>query len=121
MKNRPDIKHVMFIFGIIALIVGAIDPLEGAVIITIGIISLAWSSYLNHDRHWRIFMTTCAMIIWGVIFLFYLSSLGGFGDNSSFSWWWGILILPYPIGWITTMTILIIRAIKTIKRIKQNV
>ncbi len=121
MKNKPDLKHVMFIFGIIALIVGALDPLEGAVVIVIGTISLTWSAYLNHDRHWRIFMTACAMIIWGVIFLFYLSSLGGFGGNSPLSWWWGLLILPYPIGWLITITTLIIRAVKSIRRIKQSI
>ncbi|MFT3754123.1 MAG: hypothetical protein QM800_15015 [Paludibacter sp.] len=121
MKNKPDLRHVMFIFGIIALIVGAFDPLEGAIVIVIGIISLTWSAYLNHDRHWRVFLAACAMIIVGVIFLFYLSSLGGFGGNSGLSWWWGILILPYPIGWIIAITTLTIRAIKTIKRIKQNI
>jgi len=121
MRNKLNLKHAMFIFGIIALIVGAFDPLEGSVVIVIGIISLAWSAYLVHDRHWRIFMAACAMIIWGVIFLFYLSSLGGFGDKSTLSWWWGILILPYPIGWLITMTTLVIRAIKTIKKTKQNV
>jgi ABC-type multidrug transport system permease subunit len=50
------------------------------------------------------------MITVGVIFLFYLSSLGGFGGNSSLSWWWGLLILPYPIGWLMDVIMLIIRA-----------
>jgi hypothetical protein len=121
MKKKLDLNHAIFIFGIVALIVGAIDPLEGSVVIAIGSILLALSSYLTHDRHWRIFLTTCVMILFGVAFLFYLSSLGGFGGKSTLSWWWGILILPYPIGWLIGVTTLIVRAVKAIRRIKHSI
>ena len=55
------------------------------------------------------------MMVFGVIFLFYLSSLGGFPP---LSWWWGILILPYPIGWLMLVTTLIVRAINPKKEKK---
>jgi hypothetical protein len=55
------------------------------------------------------------MIVIGVTFLFYFSSLGGFGGTSTLSWWWGLLILPFPIGWLTIITVLIRRAIKNNK------
>jgi hypothetical protein len=52
------------------------------------------------------------MIIVGVSFLFFLSSLGGFGGSSRLSWWWGFLIVPYPLGWLLAVIILILRTIK---------
>ena len=104
--------RIIYILGIIALIIGAIDPLEGSVLIVVGSTLLALSTYLTRDRHWKTFLTSYIMILFGVFFLFYLSSLGGFGGKSTLSWWWGTLILPYPIGWFMTIITLIIRIVK---------
>ncbi|HOI79635.1 MAG TPA: hypothetical protein PLI30_08530, partial [Petrimonas sp.] len=68
------------------------------------------STYLTHDRHWKIFLASLIMIVIGVFFLFYFSSLGGFGGTSTLSWWWGTLILPYPLGWLMAIITLIVRA-----------
>ena len=86
--------------------------MEGSVVIASGSALIALSTYLTHDRHWKIFLLSLIMILAGVFFLFYLSSLGGFGGTATLSWWWGTLILPYPIGWIISIVILIIRAVK---------
>ena len=95
-----------------AVIVGAIDPLEGSVIIGIGSALLALSTHLTKDRYRRIFLAAFIMIVFGVSFMFYFSSLGGFGRTASLSWWWGTLILPYPIGWLAIIILLITKAIK---------
>jgi hypothetical protein len=29
-----------------------------------------------------------------------LSLFGGIGGNTGRSMWWGLVILPYPVGWI---------------------
>ena len=108
--------RITYIIGIIALIAGAIDPLEGSVIIAVGSALIALSTHLAHDRNRRIFLITSIMIITGVCFMFYFSSLGGFGGASTLSWWWCLLILPYPIGWLITVILLIIKAIKKIKK-----
>jgi len=73
---------------------------------------IAVSTFILKDKHWKIFLATFSMILIGVVFLFYLSSLGGFGGTSNLSWWWGILILPYPIGWIISAALFIIRLVK---------
>jgi hypothetical protein len=112
MKNKEKWLHVIFISGIVALIIGAIDPLEGSVVIAIGSALLALSTHLTHDRHRKIFLVSLIMILIGVFFMFYFSSLGGFGGTSTLSWWWGILILPYPIAWLTTIILLIVRVVK---------
>lgn len=112
MNAKSDWKHVIYIFGIIAMILGAIDPLEGSVLVVLGSTLLGLSTYLKRDRHWKIFLISTLLIFVGVIFLFYFSSLGGFGGESKLSAWWGLLILPYPIGWLLSIVTLIIRAVK---------
>jgi multisubunit Na+/H+ antiporter MnhB subunit len=116
MKKKTIWTRVIYIIGIIALIIGAIDPLEGSVVIASGSALVALSTYLTHDRHWKIFLISLIMILIGVFFLFYLSSLGGFGGTATLSWWWGTLILPYPFGWLMSIIILIVRAVKKPKQ-----
>lgn len=109
MKEKTKWTRIIYIIGVIALIIGAIDPLEGSVVIAVGCMLVALSTYLTHDRHWKIFLASLIMILVGVFFLFYFSSLGGFGGTSALSWWWGMLILPYPIGWLISIITLIVR------------
>lgn len=110
MKEKTKWTRIIYIIGIIALLIGVLDPLEGSVVLTAGCALIALSTYLTHDRHWKIFLASLIMIVIGVFFLFYLSSLGGFGGTSTLSWWWGLLILPYPIGWLMSIITLIVRA-----------
>ena len=116
MNKKIKWTHVIYIFGIIALIIGALDPLEGSVVITLGSVLIALSTYLTRDRHRKIFLTAAIMIVIGVLFLFYLSSLGGFGGKSTLSLWYGTLILPYPIGWLMSIGLFIFRAYKNSKQ-----
>lgn len=111
-SSRPLLLYPQSGQNIVTLIIGAIDPLEGSVVIAFGSALLALSAYLKHDRHRKIFLASLVMILIGVFFMFYFSSLGGFGGTSTLSWWWGILILPYPFGWLTTVILLIVRAVK---------
>jgi hypothetical protein len=116
MKEKINWTRIIFIMGVVAMIIGALDPMEGSVIILAGSVLLALATYLIHDRHWKIFLASTIMIVFGVFFLFYLSSKGGFGGNSKLSWWWGMLILPYPIGWLLSIVTLIVRSVKKPKQ-----
>jgi hypothetical protein len=104
--------RVIYITGVVALIIGLIDPLEGSIVIAAGSLLIALATYLTHDRHRKLFLLSTILIAIGVSFLFYLSSLGGFGGSSKLSWWWGLLILPYPVGWIMAIVLLIVRLTK---------
>ena len=116
MKEKTKWKRIIYITGVIALIIGALDPLEGSVVIAAGSSLIALSTYLTKDRHWKLFLVSLIMIIIGVFFLFYFSSLGGFGGTSTLSWWWATLILPYPLGWLMSIILLIVRAVNKAKR-----
>ena len=101
--------RILFIVGVTALIIGAVDPLEGSVVILAGSLLITLASYLRNDRHRRWFGTGAMLITIGVGFMFYFSWLGGFGGDSKLSWWWGLLILPYPVGWVMDIVVLIRR------------
>jgi multisubunit Na+/H+ antiporter MnhB subunit len=118
MKEKINWVHILYIIGVVILIIGAIDPLEGSVVIASGSLLVALTTYLSHDRHWKIFLVSFIMIVLGVCFLFYFSSLGGFGGKSTLSWWWGTLILPYPIGWLIAVITLIVRVMKKPDKLK---
>jgi hypothetical protein len=112
MSAKLNWPKIIFIAGIVGILIGILDPMEGSLVIAPGSILLAVGAFLLHDRYRSIFLASSIMIIVGVVALFYLSSLGGFGGTSKLSWWWGITILPYPIGWLLAVVFLIIRMIK---------
>ena len=116
MKEKTKWTRIIYITGVIALIIGILDPMEGSVVIASGSALIALSAYLTHDRHLKIFLVSLIMILIGIFFLFYLSSLGGFGGNATLSWWWGTLILPYPVGWLISIVMLVVRAVKKAKQ-----
>ncbi len=83
------------------MLVGAIDPMEGSIIILPGSGAVALGTYLSQGKCRTTVYRTCvfALIVLGVGALWGLTMVGGFGGTSGRSQWWGLLILPYLIGW----------------------
>jgi hypothetical protein len=83
------------------MLVGALDPLEGSLIILPGSGLMALGAYLRPGgRHWVTWrLWSFLLIVFGVSAMFGLSAGGGFGGNSGRSMWWGVLTLPYLVGW----------------------
>ncbi len=92
---------IMVLIGSIGLLVGALDPLEGSVAILIGSGLVALGTFLAHAERRLIRYRTMVflLIAIGVAALWGLSAVGGFGGKSGHSMWWGLLLLPYLIGW----------------------
>lgn len=107
MINHPKVLRTIRIVGIAALLVGALDPMEGSVVITTGAALLAWHAYLMTNRAKVLYLMAAAMVAFGVISLWGLSAIGGFGGTSGVSVWWGLLIIPYPSGWLLMMVLLV--------------
>lgn len=110
-ENQKKWTRVLYIIGVFALIAGALDPMEGSVVIAFGSLLIAISAYVSKDRHRKIFIACTLAIISGVFFLFFFSALGGIGKGSDYSMWWGLTMLTYPLGWLTEIILLIARAI----------
>jgi hypothetical protein len=109
LSNWP---RLIFLFGVIALLAGVIDPLEGSIAIAAGSGLITLSVYMTHDKHRENFLFSFILIIFGVFFLFFFSSLGGFGDGAVLSWWWALLILPYPLGWLLAIVLVVAQILR---------
>ena len=109
MKPRINWQGWLYITAVVLLVAGAVDPLEGSVLIAAGSLLLAVLTRLNHDRHRRIFAVCTLLILFGVAWMFWISSKGGIGGTSGRSWWWGAPILTYPAGWLVTIGTLLFR------------
>jgi hypothetical protein len=101
MNARSLWSRILVIVGSIAMLVGALDPMEGSVIILPGSGLVALGTFLSQsERRWIAYrMWVFILIAIGVGAMWGLTMVGGFGGNSGRSMWWGVLILPYLIGW----------------------
>lgn len=101
LNARRILARLLVIAGGIAMLAGAFDPLEGAGVILAGSASFLVGTWFGVTGHRCIGyrLLVFIMIAVGVGAMWVLSSMGGFGGDSGLSMWWGLLILPYLIGW----------------------
>jgi hypothetical protein len=97
MKSKPS--RWLVIAGLVLMVLGAVDPLEGSVVILGGSFLVAVGAFRSRTRY-RLPVTALILIAIGVSAMFGLSAVGGVGGTSGRSNWWLLLCLPYPIGWI---------------------
>jgi hypothetical protein len=90
----------LILIGLIAMVGGAVDPLEGSVVILAGSALVALGAYLGADPRARLSWAALALLAVGVAAMFAVSALDGFGGRTGRSSWWGLLLLPYPVGWV---------------------
>ena len=105
MDTRRLWSRILVILGGIAMLVGAIDPLEGSLLILPGSGLVALGMFLGkRERRTLVYWVWVFILIAvGVGAMFVLSAFGGIGGRSGHSMWWGILILPYPVGWFMAL------------------
>lgn len=117
MNTRSFWSRILVIVGGMAMLLGAIDPLEGSVVILTGSALVLVGAFLGQaDRRRRLYWTvTFVLIAVGVSAMFALSALGGIGGEGGHSIGWGVLVLPYPVGWIMGMASLTVRLIRGIR------
>lgn len=107
--NRERKLQIGFIVGVVLVLLGTLDPLEGSILILLGSGLLAFVTHFFPDPHAKLYRWAAVLIAIGVVALWILSSLGGFGGESDLAWSLGLLILPYPIGWLILLVLFYIR------------
>jgi hypothetical protein len=100
MNGRAIWSRILIIAGLVGMVVGAIDPLEGSFLILPSVGLVAIGAWIGKRRHRTLLAWSVGLVAFGVAAIVVLSRLGGIGGNSGRSMWWGIFIVPYPIGWI---------------------
>jgi len=105
MNARLRWSGVLKVVGGIAMLLGTIDPMEGSVLILVGSGLVALSMFLGRRERWviRYWTWVFGLIAVGVGALFALSAVGGIGGPRGHSLWWGLLLLPYPLGWLMAL------------------
>ena len=112
MHKTINWKKITFVTGVILFILGTVDPLEGSILIIIGSAMIATIAWLDKRKFWKWHLIAAVAIGIGVAFMFYFSNLGGWGGESTLSWWWATLLIPYPVGWLINVVCLIASAVK---------
>jgi len=100
-KGRSS--RMLVIVGFVAMLIGTLDPLEGSVLILVGIALLAMGAGLARSPNRRMLYAALALGTVGISLLWALSAVGGFGGSSGRSMWWSLLLLPYPAGWAVAL------------------
>ncbi len=98
------------------MVVGVLDPLEGAFVILPGSGVVAVGGFLGKSRYRGLLGWAFILIAVGVGAMVSMSMLGGIGGRSGRSMWWALFILPYPVGWIMGLVGIILRLIESFKR-----
>ena len=117
MKTQKPWSRILVIAGGIAMLAGALDPMEGSVVILVGSGLVTLGTFLGHPKRSLLAYWMCIfiLIVVGVGALFGLSAMGGFGGTTGRSMWWGVPILPYPLGWIMGIVSLSARMIRSFR------
>lgn len=101
MRDRKFWSSAVSVVGAVGLVAGSFDPMEGSAVILPATGLLALGSYMRSEDRRLVAYRTWGFILvaLGVGALFGLSAIGGIGGSSGRSAWWGLLILPYFVGW----------------------
>ena len=114
--NAPVMwSRILVIAGLAGMLIGAVDPLEGSLIILPGVGLVALGALLGKSRRRMLLCWSFALVTVGVAAMFVLSWFGGIGGNTGRSMWWAIFILPYPVGWIMGLAGAILALIESCK------
>lgn len=90
----------LVIGGLAAMLLGALDPLEGSLIILPGAAAAALGARLGGTRWRSLLLWSFVLVAVGVAALFAMSAVGGLGGSTGRSMWWALVLLPYPVGWV---------------------
>jgi len=92
--------RILVVGGLVLMVMGAIDPLEGSLVILPGCALVALGAFLGKSYRRKLLLWAFGLVAIGVGVLFGVSALGGIGGDTGRSMWLALLFLPYPVGWI---------------------
>ena len=85
--ERATWFRILVILGLFGMVIGALDPLEGSVIILPCVAIAALGVWMGHTRRRKLVYAGVALVAWGVAGMFLLSAIGGVGGTSGRSAW----------------------------------
>jgi hypothetical protein len=92
--------RTLVVVGLAGMAIGALDPMEGSLVILPSTGVAAMGAMLDHTRRRHHLYWSFALVTVGVGAMWGFSSVGGIGGNTGRSMWWSLTMTPYPLGWI---------------------
>jgi MYXO-CTERM domain-containing protein len=106
--------RILVIVGLVAMVAGALDPLEGSIVIVAGAALAALGALLGRSRRRALLSWAFVLVGVGVGTMWVLSAYGGLGGDTGRSLWWALVLLPYPVGWVMGL-------VGTVKSLREGV
>lgn len=100
MTGSRRLPHVLVLLGLALMLVGALDPLEGSLVILPGAGLVAVGAGLARSPQRVITYWAFVLVAVGVQALWLLNAMGGLAVRS---FWWTLVIVPYPVGWVMAL------------------
>ncbi len=100
MNARNFCSQMLVVVGLVAMLLGAVDPLEGSLLILAGSGLVVLGALLGKKPQRGLLGVAFGLIAVGVGAMFALSAVGGVGGSSGHSIWWLLTVVPYPVGWM---------------------
>lgn len=82
------------------MVLGALDPLEGSIVILLASALVASGEMVAGSRYRGALYGSFLLITAGVVALWVMSAIGGIGGDTGRSVWWALVLIPYPVGWL---------------------
>ena len=92
--------HWLVIAGLIGMVAGAVDPLEGSLVIMVGSGLVALGVHLGRSQRRGLALVAFVAVAVGIGAMWALTAIGGVGGSTGRSAWWATLIAPLVVGWI---------------------
>jgi hypothetical protein len=104
--NKRPLLWGMAVIGALALCLPVMAVLRHQVVILIpfglvalGLLMFGWGLRRAAPSATGCVYMSALLTVVGVAALWITSSFGGFGEGA-LSWWWALVCLPYPVGWL---------------------
>jgi hypothetical protein len=68
-------------------------------LVALSLLMLAWGLRRAAPSEKTCVYMSALLTVVGVAALWIVSSFGGFGEGA-LSWWWALVVIPYPLGWL---------------------
>jgi hypothetical protein len=102
-------SRILVILGLFGMLVGALDPLEGSVIVLPCAGLAALGAFIGQTARRKLLYLAFLLIAVGVCAML----LYGFLGRSSV---WAAMVIPYPIGWILAIVASILFLVETFRQ-----
>ena len=98
MKPRRDGSLVLVACGLVAILVGCIDPLEGFPLILAGGLLIVIATHRAVRARFQLALAGLVLAAVGCAGMLVLSALGGVGGTTGLPPIWFVVMAPYPVG-----------------------